>query len=148
VGDGPARGAVESAVAEHHLDGVVTLAGYAPDAELVDWYRRAWVVGSASFREGFGLTLIEAAACGTPSVARRIAGHVDAVVDGVTGLLTDSADGGEDGLVAGLVQVLTDDALRARLGRAALAHAQRFRWERSTQVVLDALCADADRRRR
>jgi glycosyltransferase involved in cell wall biosynthesis len=148
VGDGPARAAVEAAVAEHRLADAVTLAGYASDAELVDWYRRAWVVGSASFREGFGLTLIEAAACGTPSVARRIAGHVDAVVDGVTGLLTDSADGGEEGLVAGLVEVLTDDALRGRLSRAALAHAQRFRWERASQVVLDALCDDADRRRR
>jgi glycosyltransferase involved in cell wall biosynthesis len=148
VGDGPARGAVEAAVAAHGLGDVVTLTGHASDDDLVDWYRRAWVIGSASFREGFGLTLIEAAACGTPSVARRIAGHVDAVVDGVTGLLTDSADGGEEGLVAGLVRVLTDGALREELGRAALEHARRFRWERSAQVVLDALCDDADRRRR
>ena len=45
----------------------------------------AWVVASSSVREGWGMTLTEAAACGTPAVATRIAGHVDAVDDGVSG---------------------------------------------------------------
>ncbi len=49
--------------------------------------RRAWVVASSSAREGWGLTLTEAAACGTPAVATRIAGHADAVRDGRSGLL-------------------------------------------------------------
>jgi hypothetical protein len=57
----------------------VTLAGKVTDEEIVDLYRRAWVVASASIAEGWGMTLTEAAACGTPAVARRIAGHLDAV---------------------------------------------------------------------
>ena len=57
--------------------------------ELVSWYRRAWVVASSSQREGWGMTLTEAAACGTPAVATAIAGHADAVVDGESGLLVD-----------------------------------------------------------
>ena len=114
-----------------------------PDDELVDWYRRAWVVASASLREGFGLTLTEAAACGTPAVARRIPGHVDAVVDGRTGLLADDVPG----LADALAQLLDDRALRERLGAAALEHARPLRWERTRPRSLDALCDDADRRR-
>ena len=48
----------------------------------VDLYRRAWVLASASAREGWGMTVTEAAACGTPAVVSDVAGHADAVVDG------------------------------------------------------------------
>jgi glycosyltransferase involved in cell wall biosynthesis len=143
VGDGPARASVEAAVGTRGLQGCVDLVGYVPQDGLIDWYRRAWVVASASLREGYGLTLTEAGACGTPSVATRIPGHVDAVVDGGSGLLVDDAAG----MTRGLVALLTDPELRSRLGAGALAHAAPFRWEHSAKVILDALCDDADRRR-
>ena len=66
-----------------------TFAGRVDDDGLVDLYRRAWVVASASSHEGWGMTLTEAAACGTPAVATRISGHLDAVEEGVGGLLAD-----------------------------------------------------------
>ena len=73
------RGACAAALgAEEWLE----LPGRLGDDELLDWYRRAWVVASTSLREGWGMTLTEAAACGTPAVATDIAGHRDAVVDG------------------------------------------------------------------
>ncbi|HJR26544.1 MAG TPA: glycosyltransferase family 4 protein [Acidimicrobiales bacterium] len=143
VGSGPERAAVERRVAALGLTGSVELTGFVPTDELVGWYRRAWVVASASVREGYNLTLVEGAACGTPSVARRIPGHVDAVVDGTSGLLVDDVPG----LASALVEVLTDDALRERLGRGALEHARPFRWERTALAVVEALCQDADRRR-
>ncbi len=106
--------------------------------ELVDRYRAAWVVASSSAREGWGMTLTEAAACGTPAVATRIAGHTDAVVDGVSGLLADS----EVELAEQLARVCLDDGLRARLAEGALAHATRFRWEATAVGVLEALCEE------
>jgi len=63
--------------------------GRVDDEELLSWYRRAWVVASSSQREGWGMTLTEAAACGTPAVATAIAGHADAVLDGESGLLVE-----------------------------------------------------------
>ena len=54
---------------------------------MVDLYRRAWVLASTSAREGWGMTITEAAACGTPAVVSDVAGHADAVVDGETGML-------------------------------------------------------------
>ncbi len=96
----------------------IRLAGHVSDDELLALYRQAWVVASASIAEGWGMTLTEAAACGTPAVATRINGHSDAVVDGRSGLL---ADGSRD-LAAKLSQVLGDPDLRrpAERGRPGL----------------------------
>lgn len=140
VGDGPHRERF-AAVAEEAGAGWIRWAGRVSDDELVDWYRRAWVVVSASRREGFGLTLTEAAACGTPTVATRIPGHVDAVDDGRSGLLADSTHD----LADRIVEVVRDDELRARLGAGALAHAGRFRWEEAAAILLGALCDEAVR---
>jgi glycosyltransferase involved in cell wall biosynthesis len=143
VGSGPEHDRLVRQAADLDLADAVTFAGYATPEELVDWYRRAWVVTSASLREGYGLTLQEAAACGTPSVASRISGHIDAVQHGVTGLLADD----DAALASSIVAVLTDPELRDRLGRAALVHATGCRWEHTAAAVLDALCDDADHRR-
>ena len=142
VGDGP-HGERLREVAASAGAGWIHWAGRVSDDELVDWYRRAWVVASASRREGFGLTLTEAAACGTPTVATRIPGHVDAVDDGVSGLLAD----GPASLADRIVEVLTDASLRARLQAGALEHASRFRWDEAAATLLGALCDEAARRR-
>lgn len=69
-----------------------------------------------SYREGFGSVLIEAASCGLPTVASRIYGITDAVVDGVTGLL--HIPGDVDGLVECLKSLISDASLRKEMGRA------------------------------
>lgn len=108
------------------------------DDELVNRYRSARVVASSSAREGWGMTLTEAAACGTPAVATRIAGHTDAVDDGVSGLLAD--DTAE--LVRHLRSVCTDDQLWAKLARGAQAHAARFTWDATAVGLMDALAGE------
>ena len=75
VGEGYEREGARGAGRVARRRGRVRFAGRVSDDELVDLYRRAWVVASASAREGWGMTLTEAAACGTPAVATRIAGH-------------------------------------------------------------------------
>jgi glycosyltransferase involved in cell wall biosynthesis len=87
------------------------------------------------------MTLTEAAACATPAVATDIAGHRDAAVDGVTGLLVDD----ERGLTDGIVAVTTDEALRSRLRAGALEHARRFTWEATATSILTALADEARR---
>ncbi len=70
-----------------------------------------------SYREGFGSSIIEAAACGLPALASRIYGLTDAVVDGVTGLLHTPRD--RAAIAAGLRRLASDAALRVALGKAA-----------------------------
>ena len=86
------------------------------------------------------MTITEAAACGTPAVATRIAGHADAVVDGRTGLLVDD---GPELADARSTRVLADDALRARLGAGALEHAAAFTWDATARGTLEVLAAEA-----
>jgi glycosyltransferase involved in cell wall biosynthesis len=143
VSEGYERPALDALVAELDASHWVTFAGHVSDNELVSLYRRAWVVASASAREGWGMVLTEAAACGTPAVATRIAGHVDAVVDGVTGVLAD----GDDELGSALDRVLSDADLRARLGAAALERASGFTWERTATEIMGILAAEAQRHR-
>lgn len=74
-----------------------------------------------SYREGFGMTILEAAACGVPAVASRIYGITDAVADGTTGLLYQAGD--VSALIQALLKLTMDNELREQLGKAARARA-------------------------
>jgi glycosyltransferase involved in cell wall biosynthesis len=140
VGDGPLAGELHRWVADHGAADWVEFAGYVERSRLVDEYRRAWVVLSASLAEGWGLALTEAAACGTPAVATDIRGHRSSVVDGETGLLAPPGRLGET-----LAGVLGDAARRRRLGEAALRRARTLTWERTATGVLAVLHGEVRR---
>jgi glycosyltransferase involved in cell wall biosynthesis len=139
IGEGYERSALEGLRAEFGVTDWIHLPGRVGDGELVDWYRRAWVVASSSQREGWGMTLTEAAACGTPAVATNIAGHADAVVDGESGLLVDDVDQ----LSGALGRVLGDEVLRSRLSKGALERARWFTWDATARRALEALASEA-----
>jgi glycosyltransferase involved in cell wall biosynthesis len=139
VGEGYERPALEALRAELGAAEWLQLPGRVSEDELLSFYRRAWVVASSSQREGWGMTLTEAAACGTPSVATNIAGHADAVLDGESGLLVDDVDG----LAPALARVLGDEVLRSRLAKGALARARWFTWEATARRALEALVEEA-----
>lgn len=131
IGGGPLRGELSAWVIANDAGEWVDIVGRLDRRELVHEYGRAWVVLSASLAEGWGLTLTEAAACGTPAVATDIGGHRCSVLDGSTGLLASPERLGD-----ALTTVLTDHSLRARLGEAALARARTLTWEASATGVL------------
>ena len=138
IGEGYERPALEALRDELGATDWVSLPGRVDDDELVAWYRRAWVVASSSQREGWGMTLTEAAACGTPAVATAIPGHVDAVLDGESGLLVEDTDD----LAGALGRILGDDVLRSRLARGALSRARWFTWDATARRALEALAGE------
>ena len=133
------RSSLEARLRELGADGFVSLPGRVSPGELVHLYRRAWVVASTSVREGWGMTVSEAAACGTPAVATRIPGHIDVIDHGITGMLADRDDEFEQQLEI----LLTDPLLRRRLGRAAATRVAPLTWEATARGTLQALVADA-----
>ena len=143
VGEGYRREQLEAQIHAANADSYIQLPGRITDHELIDLYRRAWVLTSASAREGWGMTVTEAAACGTPAVVTRIAGHSDAVAEGTSGLLADSPDE----LVGALDRVLADPALRSRLAEGAQRHAEQFTWAATARGTLEVLAAESIRRR-
>ena len=95
--------------------GVAVAPGRASDDEVSTGTAAGLGGGLDLPREGWGMTLTEAGACATPAVATDIAGHRDAVLDGRTGLLVDGAEA----VASAIVEVVSDEALRTRLGRGA-----------------------------
>lgn len=144
VGEGYERQSLSAQIARHDAASWLHLPGRLPLPELIELYRKAWVLTSASTREGWGMTITEAGACGTPAVVTDINGHADAVSPGRSGLLVK----GGPGLTEGLDTVLSDPALRARLSAGAIEHAARFTWAATATGTLQALADEADRRRR
>jgi glycosyltransferase involved in cell wall biosynthesis len=144
VGEGYERETLEQQLATRGASEWISLPGRVDHETLLDLYRRAWVVASTSLHEGWGMTITEAAACGTPAVATRIAGHADAIVDGVSGLLADD----EAGFVGALDRVLGDAALRDARGKGAREHAAQYTWNATAYGTLEVLAAEAMRQRR
>jgi glycosyltransferase involved in cell wall biosynthesis len=141
AGDGYKRDELEAQIRGARAEDWLQLPGHISDEAVVDLYRRSWVLASASAREGWGMSITEAAACGTPAVVTRIAGHLDAVEDGRSGLLVR----GRDELVGGLDLLIRDPDLRARLGAGALDRAANMQWETAALGVLEVLAAAAIR---
>ncbi len=144
VGEGYERPALESRIESHDARSWIRLAGRVSDEELLSLYRRAWLVASTSVAEGWGMTLTEAAACGTPSVATDIPGHRDSVSNGRSGVLC----GSRPMMVDELSSLLTDPGRLASLQRGALDHAATLTWTATALGTFAPLAADALRRRR
>ncbi|HEV8480273.1 MAG TPA: glycosyltransferase family 4 protein [Candidatus Eisenbacteria bacterium] len=128
LGDGPHRTTLERRAAALQLGDNVTFTGFVPSAEKVQKLQSAWVSALPSPKEGWGLTVVESNACGTPVVASRSPGLVDSVRDGESGILVPHGDA--TALADAILSVLTREELRQRLSRGGLAWAQRFTWER------------------
>jgi phosphatidyl-myo-inositol dimannoside synthase len=89
VGDGPDRARLEAEVAALGLSKDVVFAGYVPESEKVAHYSLAEAYVMPSLGEGFGIVLIEAAACGVPVIGSRADGSREALLDGLLGRLVD-----------------------------------------------------------
>jgi len=123
------------------IPGVV---GPVPPRELGGFYDRAAVVAVPSRREGYGLVAREAMAHGRPVVASAVGGLLEAIEDGVNGVLVPALD--VAALRSALEELLGDSARRARLGEAARAHAlQHFSRDVEVEALLEIYAEVASR---
>jgi glycosyltransferase involved in cell wall biosynthesis len=128
VGEGDERTALRELAGQLGLGTAVRFTGFVPSAEKVRRLQEAHVLVSPSVREGWGLTNVEANACGTACVAADSPGLRDSCRDGETGLLYPWGDVAT--LAERVVRVLTDAALRTRLEAGGRAWAASLTWER------------------
>ncbi len=137
VGRGDTRAALERLAGELGLSRRVTLWGFVSEQEKARLLQQAWVFVYPSMNEGWGLSVLEANACGTPAVVFDVPGLRDAVLNEQTGLVV------RDGDVAGLSHmiglILRDASLRDRLRQNAIAWSQRFDWDTSARSILALL---------
>jgi 1,2-diacylglycerol 3-alpha-glucosyltransferase len=123
AGSGVRTGSVARQIGRLGLAGRVRMLGPVTGEDLSVWYSAADVCVSASRSETGPLTVVEAMACGCPTVALRAPGFEDRIVDGDNGLLAEDRPGA---LGDGIGAVLSDPGLRERLSSGALARAPRY----------------------
>jgi glycosyltransferase involved in cell wall biosynthesis len=111
----------------------VEFTGFITTEQKVDLYRRAQVVVNPSAKEGWGLTVIEANACGTPVVAAEVPGLRESVIHGETGLLYPHSD--VAALSRAILRLLKDKELREKLGARSMDWAKEFTWQKATEKV-------------
>jgi len=129
AGEGDFRPALESLVASLDLAARVRFLGYVSESEKLALLRRAWATVFASPKEGWGLTNIEASACGTPVVASNSPGIRESVRHGETGFLVPHGD--LDAMAAAMRTLSDAPDLVASLGASGRRFAASFTWERA-----------------
>jgi phosphatidylinositol alpha-mannosyltransferase len=130
IGDGPRRRKYH-ALADGRDD--ITFLGHVKDG-LERYYAHATVYTCPATLGSFGITLLEAMACGTPIVCYDTPGFRTVVEGEVHALMTPPGD--VDAFAGALSRVLRDPALRGRMGAAGRARAQEFAWPRIAEQTL------------
>ncbi|WP_232807005.1 glycosyltransferase family 4 protein [Geodermatophilus chilensis] len=149
VGDGPERARLQGLAADLGLQATVRFHGRVSDQVRDELLSRAWLTTSTSVAEGWGCSVIEAAAWGVPCLALQAPGIRDSVLDGETGWLVEDPRDLSRALIAALT-ALADPGRAEAVAAACRAWAACFTWDRSADllagVVLEEIRAAAARR--
>jgi glycosyltransferase involved in cell wall biosynthesis len=137
VGEGDDRPRLEAMACELNIQHAVSFTGFVSDQEKITLLQQMWFKVATSSKEGWGLTVTEANACGTPVVASNVPGLRDAVQDGKTGLLYRYGDIAD--LARKITLLLKDADLHARLSAGALAWAAHFSWDEAARKTIEVL---------
>ncbi len=118
LGEGPAAPYLHALVEREDLGSLVTFRGFIDRADLIAEYAHADIFATASDIETQGLVVLEAMAVGTPVVGVRALAVPEMARDGVHGIIVEPHD--TRAMARALAALADDDALRERLGRAAV----------------------------
>jgi glycosyltransferase involved in cell wall biosynthesis len=134
VGSGPEEAKMKEKAEEWGLENNIEFLGIVSEEKKIELMGKALGLLQTSFKEGWGLTVIEAAACGTASVASNVSGLCDSVKNGETGLLFKAGDAAD---CAKKMEILYENpALRSNLESNAKSYAASFNWETAAKETL------------
>ena len=145
AGGGPEEGALKALVTKWGLQDRIEIRGRVSAEEKRQLLRGATALVQSSYKEGWGLTVMEAAACGTMSIASKVPGLQDSVRDGETGLLFQA--GNHNALCELMLRVVQRPDERRGLEGAARRFALEFSWEKAAKYTLEAMQAVLDRKK-
>jgi glycosyltransferase involved in cell wall biosynthesis len=137
VGDGDDLPHLKKIASTLHIQDRVTFTGFVSEEEKVRILQKSEVVVNTSSKEGWGLTVIESNACGTPVIAADSPGLRDSVRDGFNGILYPYGD--VKSLSSTIKRVLEDRDLLSKLTERAFEWSQRFNWDRSARGIVELL---------
>ncbi|MEE2896950.1 MAG: glycosyltransferase family 4 protein, partial [Gemmatimonadota bacterium] len=133
AGSGDDRPRLERIARKLGLSDRVHFLGFVDEARKLELFRTSWLHALTSPKEGWGISIMEASACGTPSIASDAPGLRESVVDGETGLLVPHGD--VRALADSIASLLKDERRRESMGRQARSFAEGFSWDESADRV-------------
>jgi len=134
AGTGDYRARLDGLVKSLDLGGRVRFLGFIPEDDKVHLLRRAWASALASPKEGWGISNLEAAACGTAVIAANSPGIRESVIDGESGFLVAQND--PHAMAAAMRGLVQSPDLVDVLGKAARRFAETFSWDRAANETL------------
>jgi glycosyltransferase involved in cell wall biosynthesis len=134
AGKGDDRPRLEQLVAALGVGDRVRFLGYINEKEKQDLLRRCWATVLASPKEGWGISNLESAACGTPVIAADAPGIRESVLDGQTGMLVPGDD--PAAYAAAMRALVESPSLVATLGANARRFAESFSWDRAARETV------------
>ncbi|MGZ8892489.1 MAG: glycosyltransferase family 4 protein, partial [Halobacteriota archaeon] len=128
IGDGPERGLLEDLAVKLGVEENVSFTGFVDQDGLTAYMKASKVFVLPSIREGFGLVIVEANACGLPVISIRhdMSAVRELVEDGVNGFLVNDISSRE--IAEAITKLVTDEALRERLAENGFAMAKKYGW--------------------
>jgi glycosyltransferase involved in cell wall biosynthesis len=137
AGTGSYRARLEGLVNSLGLNDRVKFLGFISEEAKLHLLRRAWASTLASPKEGWGISNLEAAACGTPVIAANSPGIRESVIDGQTGFLVPPDDA--QAMAAAMRGIVVSPDLIDALGGAGRRFAETFTWDRAANATLTHL---------
>ena len=134
IGDGDDLPRLKDMTKKLAVEKYVTFTGYIPESEKLTYYQKATVLVENSIKEGWGMIVIEANACGTPVVSARSPGLRDAVLDEQTGFLYDY--GNIDDLIQKIELLLDNKELNHKMSIAGIDWAKNFSWDNCAKDMM------------
>ena len=126
---------IEAAVKEANVENNVRFLGFLSEEDKAKAMARATITATMAEKEGWGITVIESNAAGTPVVGSNVQGLRDSIVDGKTGLLAEP--GSSSDLAEKIISLLKDRERLQKMEAEARAWAATFTWERSAEYFIE-----------
>jgi glycosyltransferase involved in cell wall biosynthesis len=137
IGEGSAGEKLKALVKKLEIEDKVMFTGRVPFSEISDYYNRISVLVNISEYESFGVSVIEAMACGKPVIVTNVGGLKEVVKDDTVGLKVEI--GNVEQTAAAIERLVTDAALYQRISETARMYATTtYNWNDNLQQMLDA----------
>jgi glycosyltransferase involved in cell wall biosynthesis len=134
IGKGDFRETLERLANRLGISKNVVFLGFVTEEVKAKELASSYIVVNTSLKEGWGITNIEANACGTPVISANVPGLRDSVKDGQSGLLYEY--GSIDELTNCILKILDNESLRLQLSAGAIEWAKSFSWNIAAEQML------------
>jgi glycosyltransferase involved in cell wall biosynthesis len=134
AGDGPEKKRLMRITNDLKITSNVEFTGKVTEQEKIALYQKAWVFVNPSLMEGWGITSIEANACGTPVIGSNVPGLSDSIKNPHSGLLVPY--GNTDEFTKAILKLVKNDRIRKQMEKDSLEWANKYDWANSAKSFL------------